>query len=288
MDRTKSPVIEILGMLIATVTVTTSAGMLLKHEFQNATFANISARESEIADNHNQSVVTSTPSSDFTDSMKGFSSASNRAAAERIYRALEKPCSPLDYPRDTPIKEILEAIFDQLRQNEGDDLNILVDAGALNDDSIDLDEVKVADFRVTGVSIRSALDELLEQTDPQLDYMVRSEMLLITTRTYAESDENLTVRVYDISHLVAPQPNSGSRQSEGQTSSKPTLPSSRQIAQWIVDSTAPPARWFEIDGEGGRLQIHNRMLIIRQSGRAHLAISDLLEQITEHSDLLRN
>jgi hypothetical protein len=55
-----------------------------------------------------------------------------------------------------------------------------------------------------------------------------------------------------------------------------------------VDSTAPPARWFEIDGEGGRLQIHNRMLIIRQSGRAHLAISDLLEQITEHSDLLRN
>lgn len=287
MDRSKSPVIEILGMLIAAVTVTTSAGMLLKHELQNTTFASVSATESEIIDSDNRPVATSTPSSDLTDSMKGFSSASTRAAAERIYRALEKPCPPLDYPRNTPVKEILEAIFDQLRQNEGDDLNILVDAGALDDDSIDLDEVKVADFRVTGVSIRSALDELLEQTDPQLDYMVRSEMLLITTRTYAESDENLTIRVYDISHLVAPQPTSSSRQAEGHTSSKPTLPSSRQIAQWIVDATSPPARWFDIDGEGGRLQIHNRMLIVRHSRRAHLAISDLLEQITEHSDLLR-
>ena len=284
----KSPVIEILGMSMAAITVITSAGILLKHEFQNITFAGVSAEESESADNDNLPVSTPTPSTDFTDSMKGFSSASNRAAAERIYRALEKPCPPLNYPRDTPVKEILEAIFDQLRQNEGDDLNILVDAGAMDDDSIDLDEVKVADFRVTGVSIRSALDELLEQTDPQLDYMVRSEMLLITTRTYAESDENLTVRVYDISHLVAPQPTSGSRQAEGQTSSKSMFPSSRQVAQWIVDSTAPPARWFDIDGEGGRLQIHSRMLIIRQSRRAHLAISDLLEQMTEHSDLLRN
>ena len=280
MDRSKSPVIEILGMLIAAVTVTTSAGMLLKHELQNTTFASVSATESEIIDSDNRPVATSTPSSDLTDSMKGFSSASTRAAAERIYRALEKPCPPLDYPRNTPVKEILEAIFDQLRQNEGDDLNILVDAGALDDDSIDLDEVKVADFRVTGVSIRSALDELLEQTDPQLDYMVR-------TRTYAESDENLTIRVYDISHLVAPQSTSGSRREVGLTSSNSPLPSSRQIAQWIVDATAPPARWFEIDGEGGRLQIHNRMLIVRHSRRAHLAISDLLEQITEHSDLLR-
>lgn len=283
----KSPVIEILGMTMAAVAVVTSAGMLLKHEFQNMIFARVSAEESESADSDNPPASTPTPSSDFTDSVEGFSSVSNRAAAERIYRALEKPCPPLAYPHGTCIKHILEAIFDQLRQNEGEGFNMLVDTRALDDDGVDLDEIKVTDFHVTGLSFRSVLDELFEQTDPQLDYMVRREMLLTTTRVYAESDENLTVRVYDISHLVAPQSTSGSRRAEGRNPPNSSPPSSRQIAQWVVDATSPPARWFEMDGEGGRLQIYNRMLIVRQSRRAHLAISDLLEQITEHNDLLR-
>ncbi len=284
----KSPAIELLGMSMAAVTVFTSAGMLLKHEFQDMTFARVSAEESESEDSDNLPASTPTPSSDFTDSMEGFSSVSNRAAAERIYRALEKPCPPLDYPGESSIKDILEAIFDRFRQNEGDRFNVLEDVGALDDDSIVLDDVRIANFHLEGVSIRSALNELFAQTDPQLDYMVRSEMLLITTRTSAESDENLTVRVYDIGHLVSPQSTSGNPKAEGRTSSNSSLPTSRQIEQWIVDATSPPARWFEIDGEGGRIQIHNRMLIIRQSLHAHLAISDLLEQITEHSDLLQN
>ncbi|MDA1230114.1 MAG: hypothetical protein O2856_05010 [Planctomycetota bacterium] len=283
----KSPAIEILGMSMAAVTIVTSAGMLLKHEFQDLTFAGVPTEESESTERAYLPASSPTSSNDFSESMEGFSSVSNRAAANRIYRALEKPCPPLDYPRDTAMNDILEAIFDQLRQNEGGGFNILIDVAALDDDSLVMEDITVADFHVEGVSMRSALDELFEQIDPQLDYMVRSEVLLITTRAYAESDENLTVRVYDISHLVSPQSNAGKSQVKQRQSFNSTLPSSRQIAQWIVDTTSPPARWFDIDGEGGRLQIHNRMLIVRQSRRAHLAISDLLEQLTEHSDLLR-
>ena len=124
--------------------------------------------------------------------------------------------------------------------------------------------------------------------------MVRSEMLLITTRQAAEAEENMTVRLYDIGHLVTPQAGSvflyqgqGQLQSKTRPSNGSQLPTSQQLAQWVMDSTAPPARWFELDGEGGRLNVHNRMLIVRQSHRAHLAIADLLEQLTECSDLLQ-
>lgn len=206
MNLRQSPIIEILGMTMAAVTVVTSAGMLLKHELQDLPLADRSP--------------------------------------------------------------------------------VLEDVTAFGDDSIVLDEVKVADFRIVGVSIRSALDELLERTDPRLDYMVRSEMLLITTRAYAESDENLTVRIYNIGHLITPSADSV-RSGGGVSRSGSALPTGQQLAQWVVETTAPPARWFDIDGEGGRLKIHNRMLIVRQSRRAHLAISDLLEQLTEHRSLLQ-
>ena len=278
-------------MTIAAVTVVTSAGVLLKYESADLQSASLAADDD--ATNSDEPHPESPPSNAFIDSMAGFSSASNRAASERIYRALEKPCPPLDYPGETDLQSILDAIFDHLR-DEGDAFTVMPDTSALDAESMVLADVLVKSVHIEGVSIHSALDELLAQTDPPLDFMVRSEMLVITTRTAAEADENLTVRVYDISNLVAPQagpvfhyPGQSQSQSKTRPSIGSQLPTSQQLAQWVMESTAPPARWFEIDGEGGRLQVHNRMLIVRQSHRAHLAISDLLEQLTERSDLLR-
>ena len=294
MTSGRSPIVEVLGMTIAAVTVVTSAGVLLKYELHEISFASLAAEDSESIADNDEPHPASPPSNDFIDSMAGFSSASNRAASERIYLALEKPCPLLDYPGEVDLQSILDDIFNHLRDSEGDAFTVMPDVGALDEDSIVLSDVMVKSVHIEGVSICSALDELLTQTDPPLDYMVRSEMLLITTRSSAEAEENLTVRVYDISHLVTPQsgpvfPYPGQSQSQGKTrpSSGSQLPTSQQLAQWVIDSTAPPARWFEIDGEGGRLNIHNRLLIVRQSHRAHLAISDLLEQLTERSDLLR-
>ena len=123
------------------------------------------------------------------------------------------------------------------------------DTMSLDADSIVLADVKVKSVHIEGVSIRSALDILLEQTDPPLDYIVRSEMLLITTRSFAEADESLTVRIYDIGHLVTPQSGpvfrysgQGPSQSKTRPSNDSQLPTSQQLAQWVMDSTAPPAR----------------------------------------------
>ena len=100
-----------------------------------------------------------------------------------------------------------------------------------------------------------------------------------------ESDENLFVRIYDVRNLVAPIQNSTESRGGVRRSPNSLLPSSRELAQWVMDSTAPPARWFEVDGEGGRLNFNNQLLIVRQSWRAHLAISDLLEQLAERIEL---
>lgn len=281
MNKEKSPSLEILGMAMAAVTVLIAALMVLKHEFQSSAFADSSLEAaSSVADVDQPATAAAAPHSQ-NELMDGFSSVSTRAAAERIYRALEKPCPPLDFPRNTDLRDIMEPIFDRLKQNEGESFSILEDAGSLDADSIELDDVKIEAFHVEGISIRSALDELLGQVDPQLDYMVRNEVLLITTRAAAESDENLTVRVYDVRNLVAPIQNSPESQGGVRRSPNSLLPSSRELAQWVMDSTAPPARWFNIDGEGGRLNFHNQLLIVRQSRRAHLAISDLLEQLKE-------
>lgn len=286
MNREKSPTLEILAMAMAAVTVLVAALMVLKHSFQNEAFAsNFPPEATSVADVDPSAIEAPPPPRSWEELMDGFSSVSNRAAADRIYRALEKPCPPLDFPRNTDLRDILEPIFDRLKQNEGESFSILEDAGALDADSIELDDVKIEAFHVEGISIRSALDELLVQTDPQLDYMVRSEVLLITTRTAAESDENLMIRVYDVRSLVAPIQTSIESQGGVRRSSNSSLPSSRELAQWVMDSTAPPARWFDIDGEGGRLNFHNQLLIIRQSRRVHLAISDLLEQLAERIGL---
>ncbi|GEM_PF-1940331 len=293
MNSSRSPIVEILGMAIAAVTVVTSAGILLKYELHDIPFASLAAKDGESYVTSDEPNPEFPPSNAFLDSMDGFSSASNRAASERIYRALEKPCPPLDYPGEADLQSILDAIFNYLRDKEGETFTVMPDLAALDEDSVVLADVKVKSVHIEGVSIRSALDVLLEQTDPQLDYIVRSEMLLITTRQAAEVDENLTIRVYDIGHLVTPRsgvarpPFTGRSSGKGDSASTSQLPTSQQLVQWVMDSTAPPARWFEIDGEGGRLNIHNRLLIVRQSRRAHLAISDLLEQLTERSDLLR-
>jgi hypothetical protein len=42
---------------------------------------------------------------------------------------LEKPCPPLDFPRNTELRDILEPIFDRLKQNEGESANPLDQSG---------------------------------------------------------------------------------------------------------------------------------------------------------------
>ena len=116
----KSAAVEILGMAMAAVTVFIAAVMVLKREFQSESFAENSLNEAESVADVDQPGTAALPLRSQSELIGGFSSVSNRAAADRIYRALEKPCPPLDFPRNTDLRDILEPIFDRLKQNEGE------------------------------------------------------------------------------------------------------------------------------------------------------------------------
>ena len=93
MASQKSPVVEILGMAMATVTVLVAALMVLKHEFQSTAYADNSPEEAVSVANVDQPGTAAFPLRSQSELMGGFSSVGNRAAADRKRR--EPFCSHL-------------------------------------------------------------------------------------------------------------------------------------------------------------------------------------------------
>jgi len=116
-----------------------------------------------------------------------------------IYENLDRSVSRTFDFQDTPLR----AVITQLQDEFG--IPIVPDMKALDDAGIDLDATTVTQ-KVSGIKLRSALRLLLGNAD--LTYMVKNEVLLITTKQVAE--ENLVVKVYPVGDLVLPvNPNSG-------------------------------------------------------------------------------
>lgn len=108
-----------------------------------------------------------------------------------------------NFPGTNPLTDILEQVsIDSGFADEGVN-GIKPDIGALNDDSIVIQDVMISDvdIREGSMTVGSFLDHVLSQTDPQLTWIVRDGLLLITTTTAAESEENMLLRSYDISRL---------------------------------------------------------------------------------------
>jgi hypothetical protein len=115
-----------------------------------------------------------------------------------IYEALDRPVTKTFDFQETPLR----AAITQLQDEFG--IPIVPDMKALEDAGIDLDATTVTQ-RLSGVKLRSALRLLLGNID--LTYMVKNEVLLITTRQVAE--ENLVVKVYPVADLALPVNPSG-------------------------------------------------------------------------------
>jgi hypothetical protein len=118
---------------------------------------------------------------------------SKGAAEDRIEKALAAPLRDqgLDYD-GTALEEVvneLSQVYDIPIQL---DTRALGDAGAGPEDAVRI--------RVRGISLRSGLNQMLKQLN--LTYIIRDEVLLITTTTEAEA--NLTVKVYPVADLVLP------------------------------------------------------------------------------------
>jgi len=111
-------------------------------------------------------------------------------AEQKIFAALEDD-TRLEFI-ETPLSQVIDFLKDQ------HDINIEIDTKALDDIGIGSDSPITRNLR--GISLRSALRLMLK--DLGLTYVVRDEVLLITTPEEAES--KLVTKVYPVGDLVLP------------------------------------------------------------------------------------
>ncbi len=118
-------------------------------------------------------------------------SLSSEGPAEQRIAAALKQSTVLEFI-DTPLSDVVATLKDY------HGIEIRLDQRALEDVGIPPDTPITEELR--GVSLRSALKEMLSLLD--LTYVIRNEMLVITTPEEAELD--LTLRVYPVADLVIP------------------------------------------------------------------------------------
>ena len=111
-------------------------------------------------------------------------------ATARVEDALKDPTT-LEFI-ETPLQDVV----DFLKDVHG--IEIQIDSRALEDVGIGSDTPVTRNLK--GISLRSALRLVLKELD--LTYVVRDEVLLITTPEEAEQDTNGYVQVYDVEPLL--------------------------------------------------------------------------------------
>ena len=196
---------------------------------------------------------------------------------------------------DLPLSEAIRVLGDLHK------LAIIIDKETLSAASIATDQ-PVSLF-ISGVSLRSGLKLLLEPL--LLDYVIKNEVLLITTME--KTEEIMETRVYNVAripHLTPKElveiivggsgadghgggaaPSGGAEAGAvpdgaggvgglgGGGSSRPVMASNSTLI--------PYSRWEQIDGEGGTAWAGKTTLIIRQTQRVHHEIVELLNQLTQ-------
>ena len=130
-----------------------------------------------------------------------------------LERMLDEPVKSLSFPGENPLTDILDQIGSHFTATYGAAgggagadyrMTILPDVGALEEDSVVLADVTIKDIELDGITLRNALAIILSQTDPELTYMIRNEVMFITTKAFAEADAQLATRVYQVGDLVIP------------------------------------------------------------------------------------
>jgi hypothetical protein len=115
---------------------------------------------------------------------------SNSPNEQKILAALDEK-TELDFA-DQPLTDVI----DYLKQRH--DIEIQLDQKALTDAGVGTDTPVTRSIK--GITLRSALKLLLSELD--LTYLIRNEVLMITSKTEAES--MLTTKVYPVADLVIP------------------------------------------------------------------------------------
>jgi hypothetical protein len=204
----------------------------------------------------------------------------------------------LDFPGETPLAEVLERISTHVTETHGVvaptgnfRLGFQTDFPELDLEGVtSLEDVTVRDIHLEGITVENALKLIFDQTrEPELTYIIQDELLMVTTKAKAESDDSLTLRTYNVRELSAlPMPDrivSEVEFPEGEAGAGIEVKRTEKqtLAGLIVDMTSPPCRWMQTDGEGGAVQLVGDTLVVRQTPAGHRSIVRLLNQLTESS-----
>lgn len=154
---------------------------------------------------------------------------------------------------DNPLEEALNYLEDLQH------IEIVIDKQGLESEGVPSD-VQVT-LVMSGITLRSTLDLMLEPLG--LDYVIKNEVLMVTSRSKA--DLTREVRVYDISRL------------SGVTATE---------LEEIVRSTVAPESWAGLaavpnspEASCNRIRSTSKSLVVRQTQRVHFEINDLLNQL---------
>jgi hypothetical protein len=207
-------------------------------------------------------------------------------------------------------------------------MKFLEDRGELGLVGIDsLEEVDISEIEFDDILLRSALNLIFQQTNDDtrspepLTYVIRDEVVVITTVAKADSDEMKATRVYDVGHLLRSNGNQNialngrSLADNADSRSVETLSngamrvSDTEEGLWSfpVDSSGhpsanprPPAlirmiisttinedfdNWRYPYGQGmfGSAELFGSKLVVTQSPAMHLRIVRLLNLLSEPS-----
>lgn len=210
--------------------------------------------------------------------------AEPRAAGNeaQIEAALAKKCD-VDF-RETPLSGAMQSLVTNTPIKLWLDHKALTDAGVGTDTPVTR--------TIHGISRRAVFKLLLNELD--LTYIIRNEVLLITSKTEAEN--TLTTKVYPVYDLVAKTPDKARRNALMPFRPIQTMPGAPHRSafaayqsfadhQSLIDNVTTaisPTTWNEVGGPGAiREFAHSGALVISQTTEVHEEISEYLRALRQ-------
>ncbi len=135
-----------------------------------------------------------------------FSRRTSREAEQKLNEMMQAVHQlDLDFPGEASLATVLSEFQEQLQNSRGLPVVISLDFRVLRQESFtSLNDVNVYEISIPGglMTTGSLLDHILSQTDePQLTWIAKDELLLITTVPEAEREKNMFLRSYDIAEI---------------------------------------------------------------------------------------
>jgi hypothetical protein len=196
-------------------------------------------------------------------------------AEERIRSELDKE-TDVDF-NEVPLREAIEYIKDKHGIEMRLDQKGLKEAALATDTPVTMN--------VKGITLRSALNQLLSELENDPTWVIRDDVLVITSRERAA--QHKLVRIYNVSDLVqdstAPQPQlEPPRTSYGVSAREVPYDELNSLAN-VVQQAVGPGTWDPAQGNSVVPHVTRRtpVLVVRHSAMAHEEVAELLRSLRD-------